>query len=109
MEWTGNRLLCSHHGGRVTGRGVRAKEYEEVWESIQCRAIVGRRTSVSAPVFRNGLAVPPNNIHVRNKFVGLETCSEDDHVSWNEAFVGLYPLFSYSFGLRVRQKDIVLV
>ena len=93
----------------MTGCGVRAKENEEIWESIQRRAVVGRRTFVSAPVFRNGLAVPPNNIHVRNKFIGLETCGKDDHVGWDEAFVGLNPLFSYSFSLRVRQKDIVLV
>lgn len=58
----------------MTSRSIRAQEHEEVWESIQRRAVVCRRTAVLAPVLFDGFSFASNNIHVGDELVGLEAC-----------------------------------
>lgn len=55
------------------------------------------------------LAIPPDDIHVRDKFVCLEARGQDNHVGRDEAFVGLDTVRGNSFGFFIRQKNLVTV
>jgi hypothetical protein len=91
----------------MASRSIGAEEHEKVGETIQRGTVIGGRAIIFGPVLSDINAITPDNIHIRNESVGLESCGKDNHVGWDEAFVGLDTFGNNALGFSVCQKNFI--
>lgn len=75
----------------MTRAGIWSQDHEEVWETAQRSAVVRSGPVKPPPVFLDR-AVASMDLHVREKFVGLEPGGQDDDVGGDESVGGLDPV-----------------